>query len=98
MPEEILEEELKNVREGKGTRAVQVMKVEKELFRIYNDTKEVHTVNVRNNGAISSLPEDAVIEVNYIMGSFGARPLAIGRLDDRINGLIQSAKKSLTIY
>ncbi|HOR86509.1 MAG TPA: 6-phospho-beta-glucosidase, partial [Bacillota bacterium] len=102
----------------------QVMEVEKELFRvynniqldkkpeqlekrggafysdaavslissIYNNSKDIHTVNVRNNGTISSLPDDVVIEANSVVGSSGARPLAIGRLDDSINGLVQTVK------
>lgn len=124
MTEEILEEELKEFNKGKGTRATQVMEVEKELFRvynniqldkkpeqlekrggafysdaavslissIYNNSKDIHTVNVRNNGTISSLPDDVVIEANSVVGSSGARPLAIGRLDDSINGLVQTVK------
>ncbi len=124
MTEEILKEDLKAFHDGNGTRAVQVMEVEKELFKaynnkqldekpkelekrggafysdaavslinsIYNDTKDIHTVNVKNNGTIRNLPIDVVIETNAVVGGFGAQPLTIGEPDERINGLIQAVK------
>ncbi len=59
---------------------------------IHNNDKKIHAVNVRNNGAISNLPSDVVIETNAVIGSFGAKPLVVGKLDDKINGLVQTVK------
>jgi 6-phospho-beta-glucosidase len=62
------------------------------ISSIYNDKKAIHTVNVRNNKAISNLPQDVIVEVNAVVGKNGATPLATGQLPIQINGLIQSIK------
>lgn len=59
---------------------------------IYNDKRAIHTVNVRNNMAISNLPEDVIVEVNAVVGSKGAIPMTTGPLPTQINGLVQSIK------
>lgn len=66
---------------------------------IYNDRKTIHVVNVANNGTISSLPNDAVIECSAVVGSWGVRPLAVGTLSPAITGLIHQVKayEQLTI-
>ncbi|RKD27602.1 6-phospho-beta-glucosidase [Caminicella sporogenes DSM 14501] len=124
MTEEILEQEIEDLKSGKGTRAQQVMKIEKDLFEkyknpsldekpkelekrggayysdaavslinaIYNDKEEIHTVNVRNNGAISNLPNDVVVEINSVISKAGAKPIVFGKLPIKINGLIQQVK------
>lgn len=51
-----------------------------------------HIVNVQNRGALPDLPEDAVVEVTAVVDAQGARPLAIGRLEPQIRGLIQHVK------
>lgn len=123
MTDQMLEEEI-HAQKEKGTRAEQVMRIEKSLFElyknpdlnvkpkeleerggayysdaaislisaIYNDKEEIHTVNIRNNGAIANLPLDVVVEVNAVVGRSGAKPLATGPLPTNINGLIQSVK------
>jgi len=35
---------------------------------ILENRNEIHVVNVPNNGAISNLPEDAIVEVSCIVG------------------------------
>ncbi|EOD00093.1 6-phospho-beta-glucosidase [Caldisalinibacter kiritimatiensis] len=124
MTDDLIEEEKESVKTGKGTRAEQVLKIEKELFEvykdpnlnqkpeqlekrggayysdaavslisaIYNDKKEVHTVNVRNNGAISNLPDDVVVEINAIVDKTGAHAITVGQLPPEVNGLVQAAK------
>lgn len=62
------------------------------ISAIYNNKKEIHTVNVKNNGAILNLPDDVVIEVNAVIDSTGAHPMTIGKLPAEINGLISSVK------
>lgn len=124
MSDEILNEEIQGLKEDKGTRAQQVMEIEKNLFErfkdlnlnekpkelekrggayysdaaislisaIYNDKEEIHTVNVMNNGAISSMPDNVVVEVNAVASKLGAKPIAIGELPVKINGLVQQVK------
>jgi len=59
---------------------------------IYNNKNSIHVVNVLNNGAINSLPDDAVIECSAVIGSWGAKPLAIGELSPNISGLLHQVK------
>ncbi|EGU56425.1 6-phospho-beta-glucosidase [Vibrio nigripulchritudo ATCC 27043] len=59
---------------------------------IHNNLNAVHVVNVRNNGAIHTLPDDAVIECSSVVGSFGAKPLAVGAFPAEIRGLIHQVK------
>ncbi|MGF1725247.1 6-phospho-beta-glucosidase [Photobacterium nomapromontoriensis] len=59
---------------------------------IYNDLKTIHVVNVRNNGTLASLPDDAVIECSSVIGSWGARPLQVGKLSPAVTGLISQVK------
>ena len=107
-----------------GTRAQQVMEIERKLFEqykdpnldvkpkelekrggayyseaavslidaIYNDKQEIHTVNVKNNGAIDNLPDDAVIEVNAVVGRDGAKPIHIGAMPTQVAGIVQEVK------
>ncbi|MFO7273969.1 MAG: 6-phospho-beta-glucosidase [Bacillota bacterium] len=66
---------------------------------IYNNKNDIHVVNVQNNGAIADLPDDVVIECNSIVGSFGARPITVGRFPRQLVGLLQQVKayEELTI-
>ncbi len=59
---------------------------------IYNNKNSIHVVNVLNNGAINSLPDDAVIECSAVIGSWGAKPLTIGELSPNISGLLHQVK------
>jgi 6-phospho-beta-glucosidase len=62
------------------------------ISSIYNDKKDIQVVNVRNNGTISDLPPDAVIERNCIIDKNGAHPLTVGPVSVKIRGLLQSVK------
>ncbi len=66
---------------------------------IYNDKKDIHVVNVKNNGTILDLPNDAVIETNAVIDKNGAHPINIGHVPTNIRGLMQSVKayEELTI-
>ncbi|MGF1697857.1 6-phospho-beta-glucosidase [Vibrio lamellibrachiae] len=59
---------------------------------IYNNRNSIHVVNVVNNGAIRALPNDAVIECSAVVGSWGAKPLAVGDLSPKISGLLHQVK------
>ncbi len=122
--DEILAEEKEAAANGKGTRAEQVMEIERELFEIYanpeldikppqleqrggayysdaavslisaihNDKREMHVVNVRNNGTIKNLADDVAIEVNCIVDKSGAHPITVGELSPKVYGLMQVVK------
>ncbi len=67
--------------------AVQLMK------SIHNNANDLQVVNVRNEGLIDFLPADAVIEANCVIGSMGARPIALTRrVNPLIRGLLQQVK------
>ncbi|MCR6095095.1 6-phospho-beta-glucosidase [Salipaludibacillus agaradhaerens] len=59
---------------------------------IYTNKQDIQTVNTFNNGAISDLKDDDVIEVNAVITSEGPRPLTIGSLPNSIKGLITKMK------
>ncbi|MEK3899214.1 6-phospho-beta-glucosidase [Paenibacillus sp. FSL R7-0179] len=74
--------------------AVQLMK------SIYNDTGDIQTVNVRNQGIIPELPADVSIEINCVIKSDGPHALAPTKpLPPQIRGLLQVVKayEELTI-
>jgi alpha-galactosidase len=48
--------------------------------------RELH-VNVRNGGLIANLPDDCCVEVPCVVGSGGARPLAVGALPPQLAAL-----------
>lgn len=62
------------------------------ISSIYNDKGDVQTLNVLNNGAISNLPNDTVVETNCIVNKQGPIPLAVGELPSAVNGLVQQIK------
>ena len=66
---------------------------------IYLDKKDIQIVNVKNNGAITDLSKDAVVEVPCIISGKGAIPLSCGNLEPAISGLTQTVKyyEQLTI-
>jgi 6-phospho-beta-glucosidase len=69
------------------------------ISAIYNDKNEIHTINVLNNGTITNVPSDAIIEANCIVGRNGAEPIHIGAANTKIAGLINYVKayEKLTI-
>ncbi len=63
------------------------------ISSIYNNKKDIQTVNVKNNGTIPCLPDAASIEVNCVIDSQGARPVAITTpIPPQIRGLLQVVK------
>ncbi|SDO88491.1 6-phospho-beta-glucosidase [Lentzea jiangxiensis] len=49
---------------------------------------ERHVVNVRNNGSLPFLPDDAVVEVSSTVDSNGGTPLPVRPVEPSISGLI----------
>jgi 6-phospho-beta-glucosidase len=103
-------------------RAEQVLAIEQELLRMYQDPEldhkpalldkrggayyseaaaalvtSLHTgdnarhyVNVRNNGTIAGLPDDAVVEVPALVDRDGAHPVPVKPLAPEMLGLVQA--------
>jgi len=59
---------------------------------IYNNRGDVQTVNTLNQGAISDLPDDAVVEVNCVITKYGPKPISVGSLPTSIRGIIYQMK------
>jgi len=59
---------------------------------IYLNKQDIQTINTTNNGSITDLSNDSVIEVNAVITSEGPRPLSIGSLPPEIKGSIQQMK------
>lgn len=64
----------------------------KLISSIYNDKKDIQTVNTINNGAISNIDKDSAVEVSCVITKNGPMPIVIGELPYQINGLVQSIK------
>jgi 6-phospho-beta-glucosidase len=52
-----------------------------------NNVGETFVVNVANNGAVSNLPDDAVLELAARVDRNGAHPFAVGPLPEALLGL-----------
>jgi 6-phospho-beta-glucosidase len=62
------------------------------MTSIYTDRGDIQPVNVRNNGAISGIPNDSAVEVNCVITKDGPKPIHVGELPVAINGLVQQMK------
>lgn len=62
------------------------------MSSIYNNKGDIQTINIQNQGAISDLPFDCVIEVNAIITKNGPKPVPVGRLPLQVKGFIQQMK------
>ncbi len=52
-----------------------------------SDLGESFVVNVPNNGAISNLPDDAIVELSAVVDRQGAHPFSLGPLPASVLGL-----------
>ncbi len=59
---------------------------------LYNDTGMINVVNTVNNGAISNMPDDCVVEISSVIDSGGAHPIAMGELAENQIGLARAVK------
>jgi 6-phospho-beta-glucosidase len=79
--------ELKSTRRegggGHGDLAVRV------ISSMVNDSGETFVVNVKNQGAVSNLPADAILELSGPVDRYGPHPFAVGPLPDAILGMQQ---------
>jgi 6-phospho-beta-glucosidase len=72
--------------EGYEGLAIHIMK------SIINDTPQILTLNVKNQGSISHMRDDDVVEVPCLVNQKGYTPLAIGDIPDVARALIQPVK------
>lgn len=59
---------------------------------IYNNKKDIQTVNVPNRGAVIGLEKDEVAEVNCVITSHGPIPIVAGEIPVPVRGIIQTLK------
>ena len=59
---------------------------------LHAGTGDVQVVNVRNDGAIPGLPDDAVVEVSARVDRDGAHPIAVDPLAPDMAGLVEHVK------
>jgi 6-phospho-beta-glucosidase len=59
---------------------------------LHAGTNDVQVVNMRNDGAVPNLPDDAVVEVTARVDREGAHPLPVDPLPPEMLGLVEHAK------
>lgn len=64
----------------------------KLIDSIYNNRRDIQTVNVPNNGALIGLEKDEVAEVNCVITSNGPLPITAGEIPVEARGIIQTLK------
>lgn len=66
---------------------------------IANNLRKTFVVMVRNDGIVSNLPNDSMVEVNASLGATGPQPYAVGEIETFYKGLIESqyAYEKLTV-
>lgn len=62
------------------------------ITSIYNDTGDIQVVDTLNNGAITNLPDDVVVEVSSRITKDGPVPVKIGDLPWETVGFVQQLK------
>ncbi|MEP7115489.1 MAG: 6-phospho-beta-glucosidase, partial [Ilumatobacteraceae bacterium] len=58
------------------------------LASLWNDTGDIQVVDVRNNGALPELPDDAVVEIPCAINRAGATPTVFTGLHRATGGLV----------
>jgi 6-phospho-beta-glucosidase len=58
------------------------------LAALWNDTGEIQVVDVRNNGALPELPDDAIVEIPCAINRSGATPAVSSGLHSATAGLV----------
>jgi 6-phospho-beta-glucosidase len=62
------------------------------MASLHDNTGDVQVVDMRNDGAIPGLPDDAVVETRAVVDADGAHPLPQRPLSPEMLGLVQHAK------
>ena len=66
---------------------------------LFTDTGDIQVVDVRNDGALPGIPDEAVVEVPCVIDRMGAHPLPQPALAPEMLGLVQhvTAYENLTV-
>jgi 6-phospho-beta-glucosidase len=60
---------------------------------IANDKKDVHVVNIKNNGTLKFMDDDDIVEIAAVIGADGAKPVEIEEFNNRhIISLMRTVK------
>ena len=60
---------------------------------IANDKKDVHVVNIKNNGTLPFMADDDIVEIAAVIGADGATPVPVTeRINDHVIGLMRVVK------
>jgi 6-phospho-beta-glucosidase len=62
------------------------------MASLHDGTGDVQVVDMRNDGAVPGLPDDAVVETTAVVDADGAHPLPQRALSPEMLGLVQHAK------
>ncbi|HEX8024667.1 MAG TPA: hypothetical protein VF484_00535, partial [Candidatus Limnocylindrales bacterium] len=62
------------------------------IASLHDGTGDVQIVDIRNDGAIPDLPDDAVVEIPAVIDRDGAHPAKLDPLPPEILGLVQHVK------
>ena len=62
------------------------------MASLHAGTGDVQVVDMRNDGAVPGLPDDAVVETTAVVDASGAHPLPQQELPPEMLGLVQHAK------
>jgi len=62
------------------------------MVSLYNDKRDIQTLNVANGRTLDFLPEDASIEVNCVVTGQGPLPLPVTKVPEQAKGLIAAVK------
>ena len=62
------------------------------MASLHADTGDIQVVDMRNDGAIPGLPDEAVVETRAVVDAHGAHPLPQRPLPPEMLGLVQHAK------
>jgi 6-phospho-beta-glucosidase len=62
------------------------------IASLHEGTGDVHVVNVRNDGALPDLPDDAVVEILARIDRDGAHPIPVAPLAPEMLGLVEHVK------
>jgi 6-phospho-beta-glucosidase len=60
------------------------------LAAVWNDTGDIQVVDVRNNGTLPELPDDAIVEIPCVITRAGATPAVSSGLHRATDGLVGS--------
>ena len=62
------------------------------MASLHAGTGDVQVVDIRNDGALPDLPDDAVVEIPAVVDREGAHPVRLAPLAPEILGLVQEVK------